>query len=291
MLNQEVVLIIVIYHPDLKSFIDKIKGIYGYTIILVDNSNKDIHSLFLQDNIIYKPLLKNHGIAYAQNIGIDEAINRNFDYIIFFDQDTNFSVEIIENLVNHYKQLITSNGTACIMGAVIIDKGNEKVYDHRLNKIHEGEFVQVDRIISSGMIIRSSLVSIAGKMNEEMFIDYVDSEFCWRMKVNGYYTFIDSSIKIQHSIGNKIKEFGFFKILLSAPFRYYYQYRNFIYLLSKKYVPLSWKIKNFIRKSLELFIVPILLRNSVCFNFMRKGIVDGIKNKMGSYDENIDSLC
>ncbi len=68
---------------------------------------------------------------------------------------------------------------------------------------------------------------------EKLFIDYVDFEYCMRLKKNGYNIYQCNDAVIYHSVGNLVnwKIFGLnFYSTNHSPLRLYYRTRNRFYL-------------------------------------------------------------
>ena len=63
---------------------------------------------------------------------------------------------------------------------------------------NEKEHNFVSYTISSGSLIRKEVFEEVGLMNEDLFIDFVDNELCWRAKFFGYKIFISSRAKMNH---------------------------------------------------------------------------------------------
>lgn len=96
--------------------------------------------------------------------------------------------------------------------------------------------------MNSGALIASTAFKHAGLMDTQLFIDGVDSEWCWRASYLMKATFyVDKNIKLAHYLGIDNKRICGKEISITPPFRMYYQYRNYIRLLKRRYVPSSWK--------------------------------------------------
>lgn len=271
---EEIAVIIVLYNPDIASLGEKLRGLKT-TVILVDNSENDSIMENFGDNIIYIPLHSNTGIANAQNVGITKAVELKKTYLVFFDQDTSLKEETIEKLYSGYQELKERDSNVGALGPVVCDNADGAIYDDRLLTCER--FIKIDRMISSGMFIELCLLEIVGRMNQFLFIDNVDSEFCWRIGKHGFNCYIDNSIQMSHKIGTKMFQLFGFKFIISSPKRYYYQYRNFFILCRFGYVPNSWKIKNLIRRILEILIIPIYAGKLSIFCNMIYGTLSGIK--------------
>ncbi len=91
----------------------------------------------------------------------------------------------------------------------------------------------------------------------------------------GYICAISARAKLFHSLGDGDKKLLGFRIAISSSFRIYYQYRNFIYLSKKKYVPTYWKLNNAVKYFIKVFYLPIFVSKSY-FKQICKGVKDGI---------------
>jgi rhamnosyltransferase len=69
-----------------------------------------------------------------------------------------------------------------------------------------------------------------GEMSEELFIDYVDFEWCWRARACGIATMCFPDIVINHCLGDSSKRIAGKKVTVRSDFRYYHMLRNGFYL-------------------------------------------------------------
>lgn len=282
--------IIVCYSPDLLA-LQKIVGkliVSGCQIIIVDNSNPSIIGESIKNKFCQIiQLSENAGIAKAQNVGIKTAIEQDADVILFFDQDSVIGDTFVSDLLS---PIIL--GKPSVLAPVYFDKINGyefpsmkvsffgmlyKVY--RDNKL--GTY-PVDVVISSGMAVTKETFEIVGLMDEDFFIDFVDTEWCLRCRNKNIEIKIVSAATMVHSIGEASKNFGFIKIFKHNPIRSYYQIRNSFIFLRKKHVPLFLGLKEIISLFLHHFVSVIFLndRSTYLLNYFY-GFRDGILGKKG----------
>ena len=99
-----IVAIIVTYHPNLahlKQLIELTSAQVG-SVIIVDNSpspSDALSGLGASAKIRHVTLSENMGIAYAQNIGIECAIEQKAEYVLLLDQDSMPEERMVENLL------------------------------------------------------------------------------------------------------------------------------------------------------------------------------------------------
>lgn len=277
--SQKIGVIIVLYYPNIKEISQKLeKFSKDYQWILVDNTPKQDLRL-TTDNIIYIPLFKNMGIATAQNKGIDILIKLKCTHIVFFDQDSNIEDSYPQEIVDEFERIKLSNKSLFLLGPKIINKTNDKEYSSAIHKDRINDnFIPKREIISSGCCCTTKSIEQIGKLKDDLFIDYVDFEWCWRAKTKGFICGITNKIALEHKVGTKEIYLGNYIIIISSPFRYYYQNRNYLYLIKKKYVPMQWKLATGIKVILRLIYFPIFInKGGKYWKNMLKGIKSGIK--------------
>jgi rhamnosyltransferase len=284
MINK-IYIIIVLYYPKDKQIDALIDLCKIYESIIIDNTpdveNKKI-KVNIERNIInkavYIPLKKNNGIAVAQNIGINEAKKRAAKFILFLDQDSVISHSAIQLLLSEYKKICVLNLKISAIGPIHRNKDTDVLY-----KTYEDNFngyTAAKTLISSGMLTSIQVLDDIGFMDETLFIDYVDFEWCWRSQKKGYTCFRAKNAIMNHRLGLESKKIFNYTVIISTPIRYYYQYRNYLFLCRRKYVPRDWKLKEGIKKLFLILYVPLNSNKplSVLMN-MIKGIFDGIKGQ------------
>ena len=282
--------IVILYRPcekelfiNLQALVKQVKN-----IILIDNTEnsekdneieKKIKDIYPSD-VDYVSLGENTGIAYAQNIGITKAIEKGFDYFILLDQDSEMSENLANTLLESFKALQKRGEKVACVGPKIINKDSQEEYKALINKgTLTDDYTEKDAIIASGTFISKEAIEDIGMMEAKLFIDLVDFEWCWRARSKGYRIFVDNHAFLYHRVGeNNINLFGRYHLIISAPIRYYYQYRNYLRLIRRSYVPTYWKISELIKKLIEIFVIILMVPPRLKrLHFIFKGIIGGLK--------------
>jgi rhamnosyltransferase len=284
--------VMVCFYPDINELSSNIMSIVKQVdkLIIVDNSENPVSLNFLNEKhhvskIEWISLKDNLGIGAAQNVGIKFAIEENYDGILLLDQDSNPPPNLVSILSTGIKFLKTQGIKVACLGPDIFNKNTNEVYKPLVNKGVElnQDFVEKDVLISSGKLILSDAVKDIGMMDESLFIDLVDFEWCWRAKKYGYRVFSSKVAKMGHMVGQKNRKIlKVYNLLIPSPIRHYYQFRNTIILLKRGYVPIYWKLKSLIERCIELFLYPLFVSPKLKrFQYIFKGILDGLLNKKG----------
>lgn len=169
-----------------------------------------------------------------------------------------------------------------LLGPTITNGRTKEVYKSTIHRdVWAAEnFIWRREIISSGSCVALRKIEKVGLNDDCLFIDYVDFELCWRANSKGFVNGITPKVKLTHYVGQQ--EYRLFNqlVIISTPIRYYYQTRNYLWLLRRSYVPRQWKIN----RGIKLVVFPISFPFKVrcwreIYAQMFRGVKDGLLNK------------
>lgn len=275
--------LIVCYNPDIYNLNKICKSLLDANtfVVLVDNTiNTYINDLSNKLGVKLITNNDNFGIAKAQNIGIEFALNDGADVIVFFDQDSLIEKDFIENLTAPLKSDIPM-----VVSPVFHDRDKGFAYpSYKINKFglmyvikSRNEIYDVDMIISSGSATTKVVFDIVGLMDESYYIDYVDTEWCLRCRANKIPIKVVPSAKMIHAIGEKSYNLGFMRVFVHSPIRTYYKVRNSFIFSMNENVPFLMGVKEIFSALLQNFIVIFITKeNSSYFKNFYLGIIDGL---------------
>jgi rhamnosyltransferase len=253
-------------------------------VIIVDNSEGVPVSQWINfKGCTIVPMGTNTGIAYAQNVGIRLAIKQKADVVVFFDQDSEIEDDFLSTLL--YPLMPGKPG---VVAPIYFDKARGYEFPAMklnsfgtLSKVYRDNnsvSYPVDVVISSGMAVTKETFEVVGLMDEEFFIDFVDTEWCLRCRSKKVEILMVSAATMAHSIGDSSRNLGFMNIFVHSPIRSYYQIRNSFHFLKKKHVPLLLGLKEFLSLLLHHIIGLIFLKDRKAyliqyFHAVRDGIL------------------
>ena len=272
--------IIVLYKPDLTLLNNVLRTICPQVskCVLLNNGEDEI-SFCDFTNVHYVCLGKNFGIAYAQNRGIEIAKNEGADFVLLSDQDTiypeNFMKEIFEGAKGFDFDAL------CPVFYDLVKKESSPIMLTKSKYIIESDKpIFVEHTIASGTIIKMSVFNTVGMMNEALFIDYVDFEWCWRLKHYGGKLLCIPNVVINHNLGDDYKKIFGRKVCVRSDFRYYYMIRNGLQLaLFYPYLTFSERFYLFKKTFLLTVAVFFLRNNSASLKTLCKGWKEGLCKK------------
>jgi len=284
-----IVAVIVAYNPNLplleRSFQSLLEQV-DY-LIVVDNSPQSM--LSSNGKVSVERLGCNIGIAAAQNIGIRKAIEFGAEYILLSDQDTVYP----DNYVSAMLPVFGLFPSACVIVPRFMDvikKGADGFYLDRpvlFKKFYplSGKH-KVFQAIASGKVLKVSSLDKIGLMNEDLFIDWVDFEWCWRARSKGFEIVGNADVVIQHLLGDVSKDLGFREVNLRSPARHYYITRNAFYLaLYSRDLDLGHRVNLFFKSFRYIVGFPLLARPfSENFKAVLAGFWHGITARLGKFE-------
>ncbi len=251
--------VVILFDPDksvvknISSYFDKIQFLY-----IIDNS-KEISSSISQfvekhsDKLEYVFNNGNLGVASGLNIAIDKAQKDGYAYLLTMDQDSFFESSSLE---------------------VLIDKIADADRVGILSPFHKNRFFtnppkssgseEVSDVMTSGNILNLSVIQKIGKFREDYFIDYVDIEYCFRLRQNGFKIIRINNSFLNHNEANLIKK-KFLGVTVypqnHSAVRWYYKIRNYLYL-KEEYGKTFREYFETERKNVRNSIIKVLLFES-----------------------------
>ena len=223
----KILCVVVLYNPS-KQVVENVKTYERIAdkVLFIDNSTGELPTEFnefkVNEKFAFYSMNGNQGIAAALSTALIISCNEKFDYTLTMDQDTSFISLDINKIKSFLFENIDSN-------YAIIALDVEKKYKD--NSIH-----RVKSIITSGNFINNRLYKKLDGFNEKLFIDYVDFDLCRQIFYKRFAIVVIPFSNAKHTIGiPKEKRFIFFKIKSynHSYIRYYYRYRNELYLFKQ----------------------------------------------------------
>jgi rhamnosyltransferase len=294
--NSEIFTVLVAYNRTRRDLSEAVEELLKQSsfVVICNNSKDDL--IFNHPRIKVLNFGDNLGIAKAQNIGMAWAFDQGADFILQMDHDSLPDPDMVKLLHESYSALHSANYNVGIIGPRDYDRYTKKIHSTKLNpaSCQKGKFIDgfdglviVNSIISSGSLISRKSYLEVGEMLDELFIDAVDFEYCWRLRAKGFLIVRNDKAKIAHRFGEGRKSFlGIFDVAVASPIRHYYQFRNVVYLFNRTYVPIEWKIRSILKMIFKMLFYPLFLNNGMDrLKFMALGVKDGLINKMYRIDQ------
>ncbi|MEM4589603.1 MAG: glycosyltransferase, partial [Thermoplasmata archaeon] len=221
----------------------------------------------------------------TQNVGIKKAMEENVEYIMLSDQDTIYP----ENYINEMLKAFSYDEKVIAVVPIFIDLNTgKKSFFLKANSCFKRIYPQRGLYeimfgIASGKIIKAEYLEYVGLMKEELFIDWVDVEWCWRAIKKGYKIIGHADVVIKHQHGESFIKFGSKLITIKKPIRQYYHVRNAFYLgLYSDTLTFRYRLIHLFKSLRYMLFYPLLVKPHLAnLKYCLLGFWHGITKRLG----------
>ncbi|BAZ68731.1 MAG: glycosyltransferase family 2 protein [Pelatocladus maniniholoensis HA4357-MV3] len=271
-------------------------------IFIVDNSKSQIIANNHQENIIVDFHPENIGVAGGLKIAVSWAIQKGYDFLWLFDQDSEPDDDVLEKLLTNYQDL-SQNQNIGIIAPAIFDINTKQEFpgyifsDYKLAPIPGlakiKNIYQCDAVITSGSLININAAKYVELPRVDLFLDAVDYAYCMNFRKKEYKIIVIKNAMMKHRIGNysqvkdRFKKYtNTFSTFICSPSRYYYACRNHTFfetrLVQKKFLyrSIAYRIKillTMMERIIRYEPDSVLIKLWACI----VGTFDGFRGKLG----------
>lgn len=292
-MRETICAVVVSYNPE-PQLVDNVKHLLPQVdeVVVVDNGSSAKSDLLLSElhSIARVQVIRsaeNLGIAAALNTGARYALSAGYAWLATFDQDSTPAPDFIQRLLNAYAVCPYREDVA-LVSPRYRDKVCVPELIHSYSRAPEHEqYAAVQMTMASGNLVRTSAFERAGFFDEPMFIDYVDYEFCLRLRRYGLKIIEAQLAILDHRCGNRSTHRFFGKVVRTTnypPIRRYYNARSRI-VVYKRYwfVEPCWVMRDlFAFLGRDLLAIVLYERDvGAKFSAIARGIGHGAISKLG----------
>lgn len=288
-------IVVVFYRPD-EACVARANRLAQYgRCVVIDNTEREraaAHNVqpALDPAIAYVANGENLGIATALNQGVELLRRENCRVALLFDQDSEPTEDLLRGLPETMLREMDAGRRVALIGPAYVDArlGGTAPFVRfgfpALKRVApEGtELIEVDFLISSGSCVNLGVWATIGPMDDSLFIDFVDLEWCARARAAGFSVAGAPWLRLAHELGGEPVRFLGRTYPSHSPLRHYYLFRNAVALMKRKYVPWQWKANELLKMPFRLAIYGIWLEprwRHLQMAFL--GIWHGLKGRSG----------
>lgn len=292
--------VVVLFHPDPAMLSETLRRWLAQVdlVLCVDNgmpvgAGRALEG-FAPGRLRYLSMGRNAGLGAAHNRGIAEARAAGCTHIVLGDQDSLPGPGMVAALLEAEASALAAGRDVAAVGPRYVDADD----GHALQFVRCGRFrfepvapagaarfVALDFLISSGSLIRMSVLERVGPMDETLFIDHVDTEWCLRAKALGFVPIGACQAWMEHQLGERTLRIRFGRmrtVPLHKPFRYYFIARNSLLLYQRAYVRRSWIVPDAVRLAQVAVFFGLLHPNRLAnARMLLRGVRDGLRGVTG----------
>jgi rhamnosyltransferase len=228
--------VIVTYHPSAK-MLENISKVLTQVqgLVIVDNGSdaNELDPLRMASQTLGFQLIENGenlGIAEALNQGVRWAKSKSYPWVVLFDQDSGITDGFVRQLFAAWRSL-PERERVCSIHPRYVDP--ETRIEAVLSRARDGGLAFP---MTSGALMPVWIFDKIGWFASEYFIDFVDREYCCRIRAAGYLIADSGHAVLLHAAGNPatttILGYTFHPSHHSA-MRHYYMSRNCIVFYRK----------------------------------------------------------
>jgi len=216
---------------------------------------------------------ENEYLAVPFNLCARFALENSFTHLLTMDQDSCFSKDQFTKYISEI-EYFTSNKIAA--------------FGPNSSSREQNENLEVDHIFISGAIYPLDVFFELNGFNEELVIDAIDTDYCFRAKEKNYKIIVFPNVNLEHNMGYRYKHWTGLTLVPYSAQRTYYYIRNSLWLWKKfpQYYTKEYR-KSFIKfkvvyRTLKLIFEKDSLRK---FDAIFKALSHVKVNRFGRYDK------
>lgn len=297
---KNVAAVVVSFHPEMPVLDRLLASLLNQVdlLLLVDNGGGAGYLAAdpdLRERICYLPLGENKGLGFALNVGFAKAVQQGKRYMVTFDQDSHAQPDLIERLhqaMNNAKRL---DDKAIAVSPAFFDRRDGKEVNFpfyssvggKIKPVFESDnahgLVKADALITSGMFVDVQAWEQGIRYDEGMFVDFTDTEWCFRVRDRGYSLYGCLNVQMGHALSDappvKLLGLSFFRY---SPVRRYFFFRNTVAVCRMAHTPALWKRRMMTALMLR-FVVNLFIDidRKKSLSMMIRGVRHGAKASLG----------
>jgi len=196
-------------------------------ILVIDNNSTDNSISWLKEHYPEVKILQqseNLGFAQANNLGMQYAIDQNFDYVFLLNQDTLIEKGCLDSLA---AQIEESDKYGAVQPRIMLHPQTELVnslgnrihflgfgytygHKHRFEELSLTDN-QVDYCSGAAVLFKTEVLKKVGLFDPELFMYHEDLDLGWRLSLNGWDNLVCDQAVIYHKyeFSRSIKKYYF----------------------------------------------------------------------------------
>lgn len=298
-----VVAVVVAYQPEPNRFARLLSALQPQVaaVIVVDNgAGIGLEDVRWDDRAQRVEMPGNAGVAAAQNAGIRRAVALAASHVLLLDHDSVPAADMTAKLLAAASGQRARGARVAAVGPAYDDPRHAgtspfvtmgRTGFRRHSPEASEEAVPVAFLISAGSLIGVDAIDAVGPMDERLFIDYIDVEWCLRARSLGWHCYGVPAAHMEHQLGDAplswrngsaaLKIFG--RTLPSrSPLRHYYLFRNGWWLILRSRLPVRWKLLE-AKRLFACFGAYLAFASprGEQLRAMARGAFDGVRGRLG----------
>ena len=198
-------------------------------ILVIDNKSNEEDRWELKENIPEANLIfnkKNLGYAAGNNVGIKKAIKANASYIWILNPDIRLDMDSLSILVESLQvdESLAAVGPRILQRenpGYIFSDGERIIMDEKASTLHKNHNLkagnlhgvidyEIDYIAGSSILLNSKAVGDIGKLPEEYFLYFEETDWCFKAHENNWKLAINTNSVVYNLTSKKTSVFHYY---------------------------------------------------------------------------------
>jgi rhamnosyltransferase len=217
--NQGICAVVITHNPDEKflPLLQELEQQVSHIVVVDNHSSKDgLEFIEKAKETVRFTLIENaenKGVAAGLNQGFVKAQELAYEWVITFDQDSRPEEDLVEKLRRLLQDQSQSSRIAIVAPAIIDNETRRSSpflrrkppFLYERVKCHQSHLEDVTTTITTGAMVRTDAFNALDGFREDLFIDYVDTDFCLRLLLHGYRIWVACDARLYHTFGQRRK--------------------------------------------------------------------------------------
>ena len=211
--------VMVLYRPpdQIESTIRRVLSQVEHLILVNNGVSNEVKSRLSHpfDSVSWLDNTENN-LAKAHNMGIHHARTHDYAFVLLLDEDSEPADDMVQQQLNAYHAAHQEDSDQPAVG--LIAPMMQDINTHQPTRYitpfwgvgfrqatadQSGYLRHVIHVIASGSLIPLHVIAQVGQMDESYVIDYIDKEFCLRLRIRGFETRVATQATMRHRIGER----------------------------------------------------------------------------------------
>lgn len=276
--------VVVLYHPKdvVEGNVTALLGQCSGVVVVPNSPPGPIEARLRAAGCLVLDYDGNGGTARGFNRGIRAVLDdADAEYVLLMDQDSRAPDGMVAGLVAASRAGLEAGLPVAAVGPLL---GDVKHTGRPRDALPSAaSLVPIETLASSGTLVHRDALAAVGLMDEALFIDAVDHEWCLRAASRGLLSYVAVEVPLAHNMGDRfVMIAGRPRPLHANPVRHYYIVRNSFLLLRRPYLPREWRRKELARTLRRIVGYAVLSDHRTrSVRYMARAIADAARNRAG----------
>lgn len=265
-----------------RSYVNQVGKVYVIDNSEVPNDRLAAQLRTVSAGVVYLRNDDNLGLGVSLNQAARRAMADGFTHLLMMDDDS----AMTEGAVGQLYRTAVADPDASV-GIVSAAQTDVSAGNRKPEPTAEST-TAVLTAITAGSLLSLAAYRVVGPFQDDLFIDWVDIEYSFRLRRHGYRILLDPQARIMHRIGlrKEIKLLGLipYRWRSHNPTRLYYKFRNSLFVMQREGDNIPRTFRRRFRRELARNLFRILLaepNKRDFFGLIRRAVRDARRGQLG----------